>query len=176
MTPSFGRWYDKLDEYDKVLADKMIELIDSLQDDMVPRVTKIVDRITMNLLGHEFRMRVDRDVKNKFGRIFLQVVYEAPCTKTGQVDTRNGRKWYLSEHMTDDEIVKTSYAAFKAAVEHEVMEGFKVDGTILFNPHADFRELLRVSGKEVKRNDAVNLELHKTGGVYLKPYPWGETY
>jgi hypothetical protein len=54
--------------------------------------------------------------------------------------------------MTDDEIIKTSYGAFKAAVEHEVMEGFKVDGIILFNPHVNFEELLKISHKEIKRS------------------------
>lgn len=53
--------------------------------------------------------------------------------------------------MTADEIVKTVYAAFEAAIKHEVMEGFKVDGIVLFNPHVDFEELLKISHKEIQR-------------------------
>lgn len=53
--------------------------------------------------------------------------------------------------MTDDEVVKTAYCAFEAAVKHEVMEGFKVDGKILFNPHMNFEALLSISDKEIYR-------------------------
>lgn len=65
-----------------------------------------------------------------------------------------GRKWYLSEFMTDDEIVKTAYSAFRQALEHEVMEGFKVDDKPLFNPHLDFEALLEISDHEVIRDEA----------------------
>ena len=53
--------------------------------------------------------------------------------------------------MTEDEVVKTCFAAFKAAVEHEIMEGFRYEDKIVFNPHVDFRELMNISHKEVKR-------------------------
>lgn len=53
--------------------------------------------------------------------------------------------------MKDDEIVKRAYVACEAAVRHEIMEGFKVDGIVLFNPHVNFEELLKVSHMEVKR-------------------------
>lgn len=103
-------------------------------------------------MGIQFDIRVENDCKNiESGRLFIQIVYDSVCAKTGKVESWHGRKWYLSEHMTDDEIVKTIYAAFKAGVEHEIMEGFKVDGKILFNPHVNFEELLKISEKEVTR-------------------------
>lgn len=55
--------------------------------------------------------------------------------------------------MTDDEIIKTAYLAFKIAVEHEIMEGFRVDGKILFNPHASYDALLKASDVEVSRDN-----------------------
>lgn len=119
---------------------------------MIKRVQDITDRLTMSVFGAAFHLRVERDNLHPNGRIFLQVTYKAPCTKTGSVQEWHGRKWYLSEYMTDDEIVKTAYAAFEAAVKHEVMEGFKVDGIILFNPHIQFEELLKVSNLEVSRS------------------------
>ena len=54
--------------------------------------------------------------------------------------------------MLEDEVVKTAYLAFKLAVEHEVMEGFTVDGKILFNPHISYSALLAISDCEVKRD------------------------
>lgn len=118
------------------------------------RIKRVTDRITLACLGVSFRLRVEKDVRNSDnGRTFVQVIYDSPCSKTGVVDQWKGRKWYLSEFMTDDEIVKTCYAAFEAAVKHEIMEGFKVDGKTLFNPHIDFEVLLKVTNHEVSRAD-----------------------
>ena len=114
------------------------------------RVLNITSRISMNLFGKEFSINTSRDLRGG-NRIFVQVYYNAPCTNTGEDQEWKGRKYYLSEFMTDDEIVKTCYVAFEQAVKHEVMEGFKVDGIILFNPHINFEELLKISHKEVKR-------------------------
>lgn len=119
---------------------------------MMARVQSLVNRVSMSCLGHEFKVRVEYDLQ--YGkRVFIQIQYVAPCTKDEQhVEEWSGRKYYLSEFMTDDEIIKTCYAAFETAVKHEIMEGFKVDGIILFNPHVDFEELLKVSNKEVSRS------------------------
>lgn len=118
---------------------------------MIQKVQQITDRITMSVFGVTFGLKVNSDYKYIEGRVFLQVYYAAPCTKTGELLEWKGRKWYLSEHMTDDEIVKTAYTAFEAAIKHEVMEGFKVDGIILFNPHVNFEVLLSVSHQEITR-------------------------
>lgn len=107
----------------------------------------------MNVFGTECSLRVERDCKDPInGRIFLQVVYNAPCTKTGEDQQWHGAKRYLSEHMTYDEIVKTAYSAFEAAVKHEVMEGFKYKGKIVFNPHVNFEALLSITNQEIKRD------------------------
>ena len=121
---------------------------------MIEKVKQIVGRISMSCFGSEFKLRVDYDNEfnlNNRARVFIQVAYDAPCTKTGENKEWHGRKWYLSKHMTDDEIVKTAYVAFESCIKHEVMEGFKVDGIVLFNPHVNFEELLQVSNREISR-------------------------
>ncbi len=119
---------------------------------MIERVYDLVQRINCTLMGHVFGIKVENDLKvNTGGRTYIQMVYSSVCTKSGVEEIWKGRKWYLSEHMTDDEIIKTSFAAFEAAVKHEVLEGFKVDGKVLFNPHINFEELLKISHKEIKR-------------------------
>lgn len=118
---------------------------------MIQKVRQITDRITMSVFGTSFGLKANSDYKYIEGRVFLQVYYLAPCTKTGEIMEWKGRKWYLSEHMTDDEIIKTAYTAFEAAVKHEVMEGFKVDNIVLFNPHVNYEALLGVSNQEIKR-------------------------
>lgn len=85
------------------------------------------------------------------GRVYIQISYKAECNKSGEREVWYGRKWYLSDHMTKDEVVKTAFLAFKQAVEHEVMESFKVDGKILFNPHVSFESLLKISDEEIRR-------------------------
>ena len=118
---------------------------------MLLRVKNITSRISLSCLGKQFWFRVEHDNEFENGRVFLQIVYDSPCSHTGQEKGWHGRKFYLSRHMTDDEIVKTAYAAFEACVRHEVMEGFKVDNITLFNPHINFEELLKISHKEIKR-------------------------
>jgi hypothetical protein len=119
---------------------------------MLNTARDLVKRISFSVLGVDFDIRVHRDFKSpQTGRVYLQVKFTAPCSKTSLYQEWTGRKWYLSDHMTEDEVVKTAYAACKAAIEHEVMEGFKVDGIILFNPHVDFEELLKISHHEIKR-------------------------
>ena len=116
-------------------------------------VQGLLNRGRMSGLGIPMRVELREDKRYENGRPYLQVCYNAPCTKTGMVETWKGRKWYLSEFMTDDEVIKTAFAAFKAAVEHEVFEGFKVDGKVLFNPHVSFEALLSVTDQEVKREE-----------------------
>jgi hypothetical protein len=117
------------------------------------QVTVLCNKIEMKCLGTKFHLRVEKDNKRPDdGRIFIQIVYNATCTKSGEPKKFHGRKFYLSDHMTQDEVVKTAYLAFKLAVEHEVMEGFSVGGKVLFNPHVDFTELLSISHREVSRD------------------------
>lgn len=115
------------------------------------RVRQLIQHITCSVFGTMFTLKASYDDLHDNGRVYLQIAYDAPCTKTGKIEPWKGRKWTLSEFMTDDEIVKTAYAAFEAAVIHEVMEGFKFDDIIVFNPHVDFRALLDISHKEIKR-------------------------
>ena len=111
---------------------------------------EIVDRISCEILGNPFHINIEYD--RKYGnRVYIQMIYNAPCTKGTEQESWKGRKYYLSEYMTADEVVKTCYAAFEAAVKHEIMEGFKVDGKILFNPHVNFEELLKITDKEITR-------------------------
>jgi hypothetical protein len=129
--------------------------------EMMNRAVALLKRVTLVILDKTMTIRIFWDMKTPWveggpePRVYLQIVYKAFDTKTndGVYKEWRGRKWQLSEHMTDDEIIKTAYAAFEAAVKHEAMEGFKVDGITLFNPHVDFEELLKISHKEVKRKE-----------------------
>jgi hypothetical protein len=125
------------------------------------KVKELISRIKFKCLDKEFDLIAKHDEIYRFSdslhsyrepRIYIQVQYTATCNKTGFTDKWHGRKWYLSEYMTDDEVIKTCYVACEAVVKHEIMEGFKVDDIILFNPHINYEKLLEISDYEVKRD------------------------
>lgn len=116
----------------------------------IKKIEKLVNKISFSCLDKNFKIIIQLD-KIYSKRVYIQVSYVSKCTKTNEVQEWKSRKWYLSDFMTEDEVVKTCYAACKAAVEHEIMEGFKIDNKILFNPHVNYKELLKISSKEIKR-------------------------
>lgn len=118
------------------------------------QVINLLARVSLSCLSTDFTLIVDRDKRGKGkpnARVFIQIQYVAKCTKTDQELPWKGRKWYLSEFMTDSEIIFTAFEAFKAAINHELLEGFRIDSIILVNPHVNFEELLKVSHREVTR-------------------------
>ena len=120
-----------------------------MKDQSLINAQELVDRLSAEVLGKEIFFALRRDRKRPTdGRLYIQCYYTTPCTVTGEDTEWRGRKWYLSDHMSDDEVVKTCYGAFKAAVEHEVMEGFKYLGQRVFNPHTPFLTLVSASRHE----------------------------
>jgi hypothetical protein len=55
----------------------------------------------------------------------------------------NGRKWLLSPHMTETEIVLTAFKAVLTAYEHEAREQFKVDGFAVLDSHYSINDMVR---------------------------------
>lgn len=84
-------------------------------------------------------LRVDTD--HDSGRTYLQWQFYGACSVTGASQWHNCRKWYLSPHMTDGEIVQTAFAAALQAEEHECREFFKYDGHVIMNPHLSLEAL-----------------------------------
>lgn len=60
----------------------------------------------------------------------------------------NGRKWQLSQHMTDSEIVQTALLALITWAEHEVRESFEYRGEAIFAPHFDVDDLVTLIAAE----------------------------
>ena len=96
-------------------------------------------------------------VHDERGFWFLQVGDSAArCNVTGETTAWRGRKWLLSEHMTDGEIVQTSFLATMTAVEHEARELFTYKGRSILDPHYDIEKLveLRASPDALRERDA----------------------
>ena len=68
--------------------------------------------------------------------ILLRVVFSAPdAFNKGKPTEQQGRWWVIEPHNTDEEVVKTAFAAVKMAMEHEVREDFVYKGKRPFSPH-----------------------------------------
>lgn len=129
-----------------------------MTDKRFDRVHWLLSMITPSVLGVPLKLFALRDAidPRPDARVYLQIEYQAPEPHGGgEVKSWRGRKWYLSEYMTDDEVVKTAYLAVRTAVEHEVMEGFLLDGQRVFNPHTPYHVLMDVAVVEVVREPMV---------------------
>lgn len=77
-------------------------------------------------------------------RPYLQIRCLGTCNTTGEPLDWAGRKWGLSYHMTDSEVVQTCFKAVLTALEHEAREQFRFDGAAVMNPHYDIYALKRL--------------------------------
>lgn len=79
---------------------------------------------------------------------YIQPQFFAPDTDTAILATQTGRKWYVSPHATEEEVVKTCWLAAEIACRHEAMEGFKLDGVSIFHPHTSTDALVEMQRTE----------------------------
>lgn len=93
---------------------------------------------------HDWHFIVDFDGS----RPYLQVQATDPCSVTGELHRWHGRKWFLSGHMTDSEVVQTAFLAVMTAVEHETREHFTYGGHAIFGPHYNVNRLARLLDEE----------------------------
>lgn len=125
-----------------------------MKDHRLIYIKSLLSEITCEVFDTSMEFICKRDVKQPVaGRIFIQIGYKCKDVKdsSSRAKMYKSRKWYLSDHMPEDEIIKTAYLAYEICVKHEILHGFKVGGITLFNPHIDYKELLKISHKEVKR-------------------------
>ena len=78
-------------------------------------------------------------------RPILQIVQLTECSVEKTPYYAKGRKWFLSYHMTDSELVQTAFAAVKMFEEHEMREHFKFWNIPLYKPHYSVYDLLQVA-------------------------------
>lgn len=97
---------------------------------LLQRVSMLCSRISYPRGGYNIRTFGEREV-------YIQHMQTLPDCKTGKPSTQYGRKWYISQFMTDDEILRTFLLATRTFEEHEVYENFKVDGERYLNPHPE---------------------------------------
>lgn len=118
--------------------------------DVFKRLNDVVQQVTYK----DWRLVV-RPVDEHETHFYLQVCFIAKDVVTGAVANQRGRKWLLSEHMTDTEIVVTAYKAIEAAELHEMRENFKFKGEPIYSPHLSVNDLVDCRrGEDCLRFDA----------------------
>lgn len=110
------------------------------------RFAAVLKNITLSFQPWEIVLRRD-DVHVVFAahepRCYLQIQDpNGKCNTTGEPMAWHGRKWMLSPHMTETEVVQTAFKAYMAAVEHEAREGFLWHGVTIFDPHINVNDLV----------------------------------
>lgn len=100
----------------------------------------------VELRGNHVNWRTRIDGKGSFsqGTLCLRATFWRDDTDTGIPGRGHGRWWYLNLGCTKDAVVKTVWLAVKQVAEHELMEGFRIDGKRVFNPHASVADLLEL--------------------------------
>lgn len=81
---------------------------------------------------------------DKEGVWFLQVQYYEEDVHTKNTEEQHGRKWYISPHMTESEIVQTAFKAVLTSQEHIAREWFTYKGRRIFHPHHNINNLIRL--------------------------------
>lgn len=97
------------------------------------RVQRVLHRIT-----YKQNWSIAYQIHKATEHFFIQWIFVV----NGQ--QHRGRKWYVSPHATDSEIVQTALMAVIAAEEHEAREHFLVDGQAIFGPHHDVNALIDI--------------------------------
>jgi len=84
---------------------------------------------------------------------FLQATFDAIGNGDSIVSEQHGRKWYISAHATESEVVQTALKAVLTALEHEARESFTYKGVALFGPHIDVKALLQCAERQDRRRE-----------------------
>jgi hypothetical protein len=106
------------------------------------RLIGIVDQID---LGMKCRINIGHDDENDPGRYYLQIECIRVDVITGVEGLGYGGKAYLSEHMTDSEIIQVAFGIYKGYWEHEARETFQWKGRRVFGPHISTEALWEVA-------------------------------
>lgn len=126
------------------------------QKEFLKNVRELLSHLSYTIFDQ--KVYISADLDKEFGkgdnkRVYIQSYYFTRCIKTGEIKKWKGGKHYLSRYMTEDEIVKKAWVAFELTIRHEALEGFRFDNKVIWNPHTSFRESLKISDLETKRQE-----------------------
>lgn len=100
------------------------------------RVSGLLQYVTLPEATWYHKLEVREDC------LTYQIACNGYCNVTGRENWWAARKWFLSRHMTDGEIIQTVFKACLTAQEHEIRERFLYKGAAIFDPHYDIEKLV----------------------------------
>lgn len=107
-------------------------------EEFAERLKTVLRRITLPEATWHHKITVREDC------LTYQIACNGYCNISGSRMEWTGRKWFLSRHMTDGEIVQTVFKACLTAQEHEMRERFLYKGAAIFDPHYDIEKLVEL--------------------------------
>ena len=69
--------------------------------------------------------------------MLLYATYNEPDINTGVIELQTTRKWWISEHSTETEVVQTILKCVLTSTEHRTREAFIYKSKRCFGPHID---------------------------------------
>lgn len=81
------------------------------------------------------------DSPNDENAWLLWAEFERPDTHTGKVGVGRGRDEIVRSGAWESGVIKTCWLLVELLVRHELMEGFRVDGLRVFDPHNSIADL-----------------------------------
>lgn len=120
-----------------------ISLVKSLENTLtISRVRRTIASINSNHLSIQ--------VEEIPGGFHLWLAGVEEDTYSGLPTMQEGRRWFISHHCTESDVVRTAFKAVATWAEHEAREAFKYQGVRVFSPHLDLdRMAKRVKEAEV---------------------------
>lgn len=100
-------------------------------------MTDIINRVKAIRLRLTYKPGSGFYVETKGENVFIQHWQMLPDCKNDQLMEQRGRKFYISPHMTDEEVIRTFALSVKVFEEHEANEWLKFDGRRVLNPHPE---------------------------------------
>lgn len=95
---------------------------------------------------HEYRQHDEWYDDQNYDHYFLQACFIRTNTWNGETaEEGRGRKWLISPHMTESEIVLTALKACITNEEHEAREAFTYMGAKIAHPHPDISVLVTLA-------------------------------
>lgn len=81
------------------------------------------------------------DAPNEEPAWLVWAEFERPDTHTGEIGIGRGRDEIVRVGAWESGVIKTCWLLVELLVRHELMEGFRVDGLRIFDPHNSIADL-----------------------------------
>ena len=105
----------------------------------VAQMRNIIEQIQYK--SHVIMLKKDDDED----RYYVQVGFERPDIRNGEMGMGWSGKRYVSPHMTKSEFVQLVFGTILALEEHECRENFYYKGRRVYGPHIDVDALWSVA-------------------------------